>query len=175
MAMRHIDIDTTQRVVLRTEQQSGDYTVSIEDANGCRATSAKFTVTINRAPSKPTIQRRGDTLRSTTLGGVTSFQWRLNDVDIPGATSREYLPKVSGAYRVFVKNDAGCSNLSDAVDVTVTSVDESDVLPSVVISPNPTSSEVMVQIAQPNTQDIAIMIMNVAGERVGAEHLIIAR
>jgi hypothetical protein len=165
-SMRWSNGDTTRRLVLRSVTESGDYAVSIEDINGCRAVSDAIKVTIDRTPSKPSVQRRGDTLRSTTLGGVTSFQWRLNEVDIPGATSREYLPKVTGAYRVFVKNDAGCSNLSDPVDVTVTSVQEVDLLGTIVASPNPTTGEVTLQLGQPCVTAMNIAITNLAGERV---------
>ena len=165
-SMRWSNGDTTRRLVLRSVTESGDYAVSIEDMNGCRAVSDAIKVTIDRAPSKPSVQRRGDTLRSTTLGGVTSFQWRLNDVDIPGATSREYLPKVSGAYRVFVKNDAGCPNLSDPVDVTVTSVEESELHTSIVASPNPTTGDVTLHLGQACISGVNITITNLAGERV---------
>lgn len=160
--------DTTQRLVLRTSQQSGDYTVSIEDGNGCRATSATFTVTINRSPSRPTIQRRGDTLRSTTLGGVTSFQWLRDDVQITGATQREYLPTQSGAYRVVVKNDDGCSNISEPVSITVgpTSVAETPALRDLVIAPNPTDGLLHIRFGEPLPMLMRIDVVDATGTTV---------
>ncbi|MBU3741048.1 MAG: T9SS type A sorting domain-containing protein [Candidatus Kapabacteria bacterium] len=158
--------DTTRRVVLRSVTETGDYSAGIEDANGCRATSDAISIVIQRTPSKPSVQRRGDTLRSTTLGGVTSFQWKLNDVDIAGATNREHLPLVAGAYSVLVKNDAGCSNLSDPVNVTLTSVAETERMPVVSIAPNPTTDAVMLMFGVTTVSEAAITITNIDGQNV---------
>jgi photosystem II stability/assembly factor-like uncharacterized protein len=165
-SMRWSNGDTSRRVVLRSVTESGDYSVSIEDANGCRAVSDVLTVQIDRTPSKPTVQRRGDTLRSTTLGGVTSFQWRLNDVDIPGATSREYLPTQSGSYRVFVKNDVGCSNLSEPADVVVASVQESTSTVDVTVAPNPVTGVARIYLGNPLPSIAVMTITDVAGRTV---------
>lgn len=163
--------DTARRVVLRTTQEAGDYTVSVEDGNGCRATSAKFTVTINRTPSRPTIQRRGDTLRSTTLGGVTSFQWIRNDTNIVGATQREYVPTVSGSYRVQVRTDQGCANISEPVEITVgpVSVAEEPALRDMIVSPNPTEGIVRLSFGSPLPSAMRIEIIDQAGRSLSTD------
>ena len=160
--------DTTRKIVLRSVTETGEYSAGIEDANGCRATSDLLSVVIQRTPSKPSVQRRGDTLRSTTLGGVTSFQWKLNDVDIQGAVNREHLPLVSGAYRVLVKNEAGCSNLSDPVNVTVTSVNEAERPPVMLVAPNPTSDAVRLTFGMPTTSEASVTISSMSGQVVYA-------
>lgn len=137
--------DTTQSIVLFTFGQSGDYTVSVTDRNGCRATSAITSVEFLRAPGRPTISRRGDTLRSTVVGGVVRFQWysgqrnTAEERPIVGATQREYVPTSSGWYSVEVFNDANCSAHSEAVEVTLTSVASSTESPAIALAPNPTT------------------------------------
>jgi hypothetical protein len=70
---------------------SGDYTVEITDANGCTATSAITTVTVNPNPPTPTISAGSATTfcdgGSVTLtsSSTTGNQWYNNGVPIPGA------------------------------------------------------------------------------------------
>ncbi len=137
--------DTTRTISLFTFGQSGDYSVSVTDSRGCRATSATTTINFVRAPGRPNITRRGDTLRSSVLGGVIRFQWYSGrrgsgqERPIASATDREFVPTVSGTYSVEVFNGDGCAAHSEPVDVTVTSVAFVDGVPSIELAPNPTS------------------------------------
>lgn len=70
------------------------YYVIATDANGCTVTSAIAGLTVNAitgvVPSAQniTICRGGSySLTANTTGSVVSYQWTLNSVDIPGATS----------------------------------------------------------------------------------------
>ena len=42
-----------------------------------------------------------------------SYQWLLNSVPIPGATSQTYTAVANGTYRVKVKDANGCESFSD--------------------------------------------------------------
>lgn len=132
--------DTTRRIVLRAVAQSGNYTVNVADANGCRAVSAPVAVTIQTSPTKPTITQRGaDTLRSSAIGGITVFQWLLDGKEIPGATAREYVAKTSGTYAVRVENSNNCRNISSDYVLTLspTSVEGEAPVGVMAIYPNP--------------------------------------
>lgn len=59
-----------------------------------------------------------------TVGAVSnsSYQWRLNGVDIGGATAQTYTANATGNYTcVVTKNTTGCSTTSNIVSVTVNS------------------------------------------------------
>jgi gliding motility-associated-like protein len=52
-------------------------------------------------------------------GVASSYQWLRNGVVISGATSREYVARVSGVYRVVLSTSIGCTDTSRAVTITV--------------------------------------------------------
>jgi photosystem II stability/assembly factor-like uncharacterized protein len=138
--------DSTRSITLKSDFQSGDYNVSVIDANGCRATSSTRKITINSAPAKPRITQRGmDTLRCTAIGAA-AYQWYFNDAPIQGQTARELKATQSGSYRVEVASSANCLTMSDPFEFTlVTSVDEEVMRTgSIVLSPNPVTDQLTI-------------------------------
>jgi hypothetical protein len=149
-------------IVLSTYQQSGTYSLTVEDANGCRATSAETVVAIKRAPGKPFLSLRGsDTVRATALGGISIYQWFLNGDPIPGATSREHVATKSGWYRVRATNDDGCSTMSDSIQVVLSSVSEVEASKQLIMWPNPASD--VLHIVLPPGENVALEIIGVKG------------
>jgi hypothetical protein len=59
----------------------------------------------NAAPAIPTISASGNVLTSSA---ATTYQWYVDGVLIPGATSQSYSATVSGAYVVRVTDANGC-------------------------------------------------------------------
>jgi photosystem II stability/assembly factor-like uncharacterized protein len=109
---------TTRSITLSTTGQSGNYTVSVMDDSGCRATSDAIAVRIKRMPDQPSVSVvGGTTLRSTAIDSTESFQWLLDGTEIPGATQQEYVPEKRGQYSVRVTNTDGCSAESLPVEV----------------------------------------------------------
>lgn len=159
--------DTARRIVIKGTTSSGTYAVGVEDASGCRAVSTPTTVVINKQPSKPLITVVGkDTLRSSSIGGITQFQWFRNGVKMDGATSRVYTPTTSGSYSVEVFNAEGCSIKSDVVeyDPSATSVNEDVAAETLVVQPNPVTDHVT--ITMPIANGRTIDVFSIAGERV---------
>lgn len=113
----------------------GSYTVTITNSNGCAATSAAKAVVVNSLPSAivtalgTTSRCQGDSvlLAANTATGNT-YQWRLNGINISGATSASYAAKSGGVYKVVVTNSSGCTDSSSGTTVTI------NALPTAVIT-----------------------------------------
>ena len=103
---------------------SGDYTVSVKNDNGCSATSAPTTVTVNPLPAAPTISAGGPLTFCTglnvtlTASTATTYQWNLNNSPLSGATSSSYVANTGGNYTVSITNINGCGATSAATTVT---------------------------------------------------------
>ena len=104
---------------------AGVYYVTIVNGT-CSATSTSRTVVVNPLPTVaitatgPTAFCAGGSviLDGGTTTGLT-YQWRLNAVNITGATSATYTATQSGSYTLVVTNSNGCSATSNAIAVTV--------------------------------------------------------
>lgn len=96
---------------------SGDYVVTVTDANGCSATSAATTVTVN---SNPTATISADGATTFCEGGdvnlmasaAASYLWSN------GSTAGTINVSASGDYSVMITDANGCSATSENVTVT---------------------------------------------------------
>lgn len=108
--------DTTQSIVATLP---GTYSVNVADVNGCFASSASVTVTVNPNPATPVITAAGST--SLCLGDTvtlvsdtaSSYLWST------GATSASIDVTTAGNYSVTNYNSFGCAASSPAVAVNV--------------------------------------------------------
>jgi hypothetical protein len=100
---------------------TGNYTVTVTDANGCSATSAPTAVTANPlpattiTPSGPTRFCTGGSVTLTAPGGV-SYLWST------GETTSSIVASTSGDYTVRTTNGNGCTSTSAPATVTVNSL-----------------------------------------------------
>ncbi|MBC7777994.1 MAG: T9SS type A sorting domain-containing protein, partial [Phycisphaerae bacterium] len=107
---------TTQAI---TVSSSGNYGVTITNANGCSASSNATSVTVNPLPPVPTITPSGATAfcqgNSVTLtaSAASTYLWSNN------LTTQGITVSISGNYIVTVTNANGCSASSSATSVTV--------------------------------------------------------
>jgi gliding motility-associated-like protein len=98
---------------------SGSYTVTVGNGSGCVATSAVTMVTVNPAPSVPTILAGGPTIFCTggsvtlTSSSATGNTWSTAEV------TQAITVSTSGTYTVTVSNGT-CSSTSLGTSVTVT-------------------------------------------------------
>jgi hypothetical protein len=99
--------------------QSGGYTVTVTNANGCSTTSAATNVTVNPKPATPAITPSGPTAfcpgGSVTLTAPAGYTYLWST----GATSSSIVVTTGGNYSVTVTNASGCSSTSTATVVTV--------------------------------------------------------
>lgn len=157
---------TDSVLIITTPGQSGEYSATVIDDKGCRATSDPVSITVKRLPTKPLITfRPPDTLRAFISGSNLSYQWFKDGTLIDGANQREYRAVSSGTYTVRVTNDDGCANTSESYTFTQvgTSVSEGgQELPE--CWPNPTSS--VLHVRWPIHDSWSLQLYDVQGQTI---------
>jgi len=88
---------------------NGAYSVTVEDADGCRGGSAVMTLVVHPRPAPPVIVRIGDTLRSTP---AWRLQWSYNGSPLPGGTGESVEAISPGLYVVTAFDSNGCGTPS---------------------------------------------------------------
>lgn len=104
----------------------------------CSDTSNDATLIINPLPASSFTKTGttgaiclGNTLELTALStpaGYT-YQWMLNGIDIPGATSRIYNAPTGGIYTVRIKDGNNCRKISDTMNIINTPMGVPNLLP----------------------------------------------
>ena len=127
---------TTQSIVVT---QSGTYTVTVADNNGCTGTSTEVDVFVNPRPSPvltvigSTTICGGDSVEVRAPAGYPSYTWFSSRGEVYG-TGRTIFIKVSDTVYVTVSDVNGCPGSSDTVRVVLSSV-----TPPTVTASSPTS------------------------------------
>lgn len=107
--------------------ESGTYTVTVTDENGCVSTSDPVDVIVNPLPdatvtlSGPTEFCEGDSVTLTAPAGYV-YQWSPN-----GETTQSITVYVSGTYTVSVTNENECLAVSDPITITVFEEEEVEI------------------------------------------------
>jgi hypothetical protein len=181
---------TTRSITVKT---TGDYTVTVTGATGCRVESKTEKVTVNALPkvsitiSGPSEFCVGDSVILTANNGSGyTYDWST------GATTRSITVKTTGDYIVTVSNRSGCSQASVPVQVTTENcgspVGETDDKTGGDIStdavavgcgpghlmtgiyPNPFNNEFHLQVHSTDSSNINIKVFDVNGRLVD-EHI----
>ncbi|HEX2684211.1 MAG TPA: PKD domain-containing protein, partial [Ferruginibacter sp.] len=85
----------------------GNYSVTLTASNSCSSNSTTLSNYIHvYAPPTVTIQQNADTL--SIQQGFVNYQWYLNNVLIPGATTYQYIATQLGNYSVSITDSHGC-------------------------------------------------------------------
>ena len=108
---------TTQSI---TVNASGNYSVTVTDANGCTAAaSSPFLVTVTAPPAAPVLNASG-ALSFCSGGNVTLISSQVSgNTWSTGATSNQLIVSASGAYTATYTDGNGCvSNPSVPISVT---------------------------------------------------------
>jgi PKD repeat protein len=105
-----------------TVNASGTYDVTYTDGNGCSATSAPTTVTVNANPSAPTISASGPTSFCTGDSVVLSSSQASGNVWAPNSETTQSITVMnSGSYSVTYTDGNGCSATSATTTVSSSS------------------------------------------------------
>ncbi|MEJ8802479.1 S8 family serine peptidase [Pontibacter sp. H249] len=145
--------------------ESGNYTVTVTNENGCSTTSAATTVTVNELPSKPVITQNGAELTSSAAAGN---QWYLNGSAIQDATEQVYTATASGNYTVRVTNANSCqSEISEEVAVTITSTAKEHLTANgLQVYPNPSTGKFTVTFTVNKLEKVRLVLVNNVGQIV---------
>lgn len=149
--------ETTRSILVTT---SGSYTVRVTDIQGDTSDwsdTAHFT--FNPLPPKPIITVDGNQLTSSADSGN---QWYLDGVSITGAIQQTYSAQKSGNYHVVVTHHFQCSNQSDIVTLTITSIDNIEDLFTTALYPNPTKGNFTVDLGN-KYEKINIIVTDIYG------------
>jgi RHS repeat-associated protein len=107
--------------------QAGTYTV-VASKSGCGEVTMNGDVVVSYSdtPVSGSISSDrspmfciGQTITYTATPGYSTYQWRRNDVNIPGATANVYTTGTAGTYSVYVTNACGTSNVWYTAPVSV--------------------------------------------------------
>ena len=136
---------------------SGNYNVTITDANGCLATNTA--IVYEPFPLAINIWINGNTIEATS--GFDSYQWYYaNGTLIPGETSEIYEPLSVGEYYVVVA-DGDCEEVSYAINYNISGIDNLD--NNISIYPNPTKGILTIE-GGSNIRNI--IILNTLGNQL---------
>lgn len=117
-----------------TATASGNYSVVVSNGS-CTNTSAIVPVNISSLPA-PVITangpaafcQNGDVTLQTVANPAYTYQWRLNNADLPGANNNVLVANIPGDYVVVVTNGS-CVASSPVLNVTVYAIPPADALP----------------------------------------------
>jgi hypothetical protein len=158
---------TTPSIVVT---ETGDYGVTVIDANGCLdSTLEANSIYVEVWDPQPLANQIGDTV-SVTNGPFTTYQWYYGGVIIPGATSAEHAPSVSGLYYCEVTDENGCIAQSNFVEFTFTGIADVEDLYEVSLYPNPTNGIVSIDITFNKSVDAEFELTDATGRVVSTSH-----
>ena len=153
---------TTSPAVTANPTTTTTYTVT-GTFNGCSGTQI-VTVTVEPAATA-NITQIENLLTSTP---ATSYQWYLNGIIIPGATSQSHLATQNGNYTVTTTNASGCTASSNPFPIlSFLGINKYDGTNVITIYPNPFSTSATVQINGALRNDgVSIVIYDMVGKEV---------
>jgi predicted esterase len=125
----------------QTLTEAGEYTEVFKSVTGSDSI-VTLTIVVDQV-EKPTITQRGDTLICNNEG---EYVWYYNGLLIEGAKDKIYIAQSSGNYQTMITNINRCkSNLSDALEVIITSVKDLTFAKNIKVYPNPTFDKITIE------------------------------
>ena len=105
-------------------RDGGSYTVKTK-VNTCESGASNAMIVTKHPNSSPVISASspslcaGQPVALTTAAGTGNiYQWKKDNINIPGATAHNHNASVAGVYTVVVSNAAGCSATSAGINLT---------------------------------------------------------
>jgi hypothetical protein len=141
----------------------------IEYSNNSCSDSISLNINILETPEKPSITQIGKELVSSSEFGN---QWYLDDIEIPIAIEKKYIPATSGYYSVQVTAGAGCkSQRSNPYFFDVNDVNDKKSENFLVFFPNPVREFVILNINSDIYKEINVQIVNLVGKTLFDEDI----
>ncbi len=153
---------STSAAVTANPASTTTYTVT-GTYGGCSGTQV-VTVTVDPAATAQITQI--ENLLTSSPG--TTYQWYLNGILIPGATSQSYLATQNGNYTVMTTNASGCSATSNPFPIiSFLGIDNIDGTNVISIYPNPFSTSATLEIkGAVGNDEVGFLIFDMLGREV---------
>ena len=152
--------ETTQSI---TVYDPDTYSVTVTNSNNCSASSLGTTVIVNPLPTAPSLSNDGPFLSS---GSATGNQWYLLGNPTPLGNGQTYTATQGGDYYFIYTDNNGCSVSSDTVNITITGIATLNKNEQVVIYPNPSRGNIVVETTLSVNGNIQLEISNQLGQVV---------
>lgn len=127
----------------RFVHEPGVYTVNVINGYGCPVLTNAVTMTNYPALVKPTVIRTGRTLSLSNT--YDYYEWYKNGLPIPAANASTYFMPSDGNYHAVVKDRNGCQINSDTLFADRVGIQETAMVKTVKVYPNPTQSKVTIE------------------------------
>lgn len=153
---------STSAIVTANPTTTTTYTVT-GTFNGCSGTQV-VTVTVDPAATANITQI--ENLLTSTPG--TAYQWYLNGIIIPGATSQSHLASQNGNYTVTTTNATGCVATSNPFPIiSFLGISKNDGTNVITIYPNPFSTSATLEIkGAVGNGNVALVVYDMVGREV---------
>ncbi|MBN1416899.1 MAG: T9SS type A sorting domain-containing protein [Bacteroidales bacterium] len=159
----------TLDVLWGMESGSRSLAVEVTDENTACSSRNQITVEILQAPSKPSVILKGEHLLICPDSGLI-YQWYKNDIAIPGANWQFYYARDNkpGTFVVETKMDNICGSISDPISLNLKSTGDirGSEMQTVLIRPNPTGSNISLDMYSDFTGKVEMIISNSMGRIV---------
>ncbi len=145
--------------------QTGCYSVTISDINGCTATSLPTCITINPIPATPVITVANDgSLNASTV--ASTYVWSYEGSTITEST-QSFIPSNNGLYAVMAISAAGCaSDTSASFNYIYTNVTTKGTQEYILVYPNPVSDNLVIRANFETPSTITITLKDIAGRTI---------
>jgi len=138
---------------------AGVYNDTISSSQGCDSI-----IHLNLAVvtvSTPVITKTGTVL---STGSYSSYKWYRNGVAVSGGIAQQLTITQNGGYTVVVTGAHGCKDSSQVYNVTGVSIDETNVLSSLALYPNPANQQITISLEDNTSNPIQVNILDVLGK-----------
>ena len=160
-------------------RKAGSYTVDETNDFGCNSTAEPFNISTNSLhTAKVTPQGSldicvtGSVVLKANGGNGFSYQWKIGNENISGATNKNYTAAMAAKYKVEITNPNNCTMTSESIEVVKSckldeSMNEMEHA-KLLVYPNPTNSAFVIELhdATKISTAVEIQMFNVLGQSV---------
>mgnify|MGYP006075139793 CR=1 FL=1 len=131
------------------------------DDEGC-VQIGTWTATVRPTPQQPTLVQLSPTTLSSSVAGAT-YKWYRNGGRLVGETNKDLSITQGGNYQVEVYNAYGCFRRSTGFVISSTGLNIEELLKTVSIYPNPTTSFVSISFSSALESEVQVRLIDLLG------------